>query len=143
MSYQMTIAEREAFLADVHVGVLSISQPDRGPLTAPVWYDYSGGDLWFLTGRDSRKGRLLAEGTRVSLCAQTETVPYRYVVVEGPVTSIETGDRETHTRPMARRYLGEAGGDAYVAGVADSGDESILATVRCEHWLTVDYGKRG
>ena len=36
MSSVMSKAEREAFLAEVHVGVLAIPAPDRGPLTAPV-----------------------------------------------------------------------------------------------------------
>jgi nitroimidazol reductase NimA-like FMN-containing flavoprotein (pyridoxamine 5'-phosphate oxidase superfamily) len=35
MSLIMTQQEREAFLADVHVGVISISDEGRGPLTVP------------------------------------------------------------------------------------------------------------
>ena len=54
----MTRAEREGFLAEVRIGVLSIPEVGHGPLTAPVWYGYEpGGDLWFVTGRGSRKGR--------------------------------------------------------------------------------------
>ena len=84
MSFQMTEEERQDFLAQVHVGVLSLNDDGRGPLTAPVWYDFDPGDgLWFLTGHDSRKGNLISEGTRISLCAQTETAPYKYVSVEG------------------------------------------------------------
>jgi len=46
MSLAMTKQEREAFLADVHVGVISIPEPGRGPLTVPVWYAYDrGGEL--------------------------------------------------------------------------------------------------
>jgi len=41
----MTPQEREAFLADVHVGVLAIEEPGRGPLALPVWYVYRDG-LW-------------------------------------------------------------------------------------------------
>jgi hypothetical protein len=37
MSLAMTKQEREAFLAEVHVGVISIPEPGRGPLTVPVW----------------------------------------------------------------------------------------------------------
>ena len=36
---QMTRAEREAFLAGSHVGVISIEQPDRPPPAVPIWYD--------------------------------------------------------------------------------------------------------
>jgi uncharacterized protein len=140
MTTQMTRAEKERFLADVHIGVLSIPQAGRGPLTVPVWYDYTpGGEFWFLTGADSRKGKLLTEGVRVSLCAQTEMPPYKYVSVEGPVVSIAPSDRETLARPMARRYLGRQRGDQYVdAGEAEA---SIVVRVNPEHWLAVDYGK--
>jgi uncharacterized protein len=137
---QMTRAEKEAFLADVHIGVLSIPQPGRGPLTVPVWYDYqAGGELWFLTGPESRKGRLLSAGVRVSVCAQTETPPYKYVSIEGPIVSIAPSDKEKFARPMARRYLGQLRGDQYVdAGDADA---SVVVRVRPQRWLAVDYGK--
>ena len=53
----------------MHVAVLALTELGRGPLAAPIWYGYEpGGEIWFTTERDSRKGRLLAEGARVSLC---------------------------------------------------------------------------
>jgi hypothetical protein len=36
----MTRAEREAYLADLHVGVISIERAGSAPLTVPIWYDY-------------------------------------------------------------------------------------------------------
>ena len=81
MALTMTRREREAFLAGVHVGIISIAEEGRGPLTVPIWYAYTpGGELRLITGRHSRKGRLLAQAGRFSLCAQTEAPPYRYVV---------------------------------------------------------------
>jgi nitroimidazol reductase NimA-like FMN-containing flavoprotein (pyridoxamine 5'-phosphate oxidase superfamily) len=144
MAFNMTPQERDAFLKEVHVGMLSIPEPGRGPLTVPVWYDYTPeGEVWFLIDRTSRKGNLLEMGTRCSLCAQEEVLPYKYVSIEGPVTAIEPGDIEHHLRPMARRYLGPEGGDAYVertrAERAEGG--SIVVRIRPERWLTVDYSK--
>ncbi len=137
---QMSQAEKREFLAGQHVGVLSIAQRGRGPLTVPVWYDYTpGGDLWFLTGPNSRKGRLLEVGVRVSLCAQTETAPYKYVSVEGPITSITPSDREREGRPMARRYLGAKMGDQYTDSSA--ADDSVTVRMKPERWLAVDYSK--
>src|SRR5262245_65477596 len=93
MSLIMTKQEREAFLADVHVGIISIAEEGRGPLTVPVWYAYDPGkDLRIMTGRDSRKGRLLARAGRFSLCAQTESPPYKYDSVEGPIVYTESED---------------------------------------------------
>ena len=93
----MTIEQREQFLTDLRVGVLSIEQSGRGPLTAPIWYGYeAGGDLWFLIGPDSRKARALEQVERISLCVQCEQPPYRYVSVEGPVIARECSDAELH-----------------------------------------------
>jgi nitroimidazol reductase NimA-like FMN-containing flavoprotein (pyridoxamine 5'-phosphate oxidase superfamily) len=145
MSLQMTREEREAFLADVHVGVLSIEEPGRGPLTVPIWYGYApGGELWIVTERGSRKGRLLASAKRFSLCAQSEAPPYKYVSVEGPISAIATADVERDVRPLAHRYLGREFGDAYVkaTGADRQTDETIRVALRPERWLTVDYAKQ-
>jgi PPOX class probable F420-dependent enzyme len=139
---KMSPQEKQEFLADLHVGVLAINDPSHGPLTVPVWYDYEpGGELWFLTGPESRKGKLLKKGSRVSLCAQTESPPYKYVSIEGPIVGIEPADRERHGRPMAHRYLGKTMGDRYT----DRGgsEASVVVRVRPEQWLAVDYGKLG
>jgi len=142
MSLAMSRKEREAFLADVHVGVISIAEHGRGPLTVPIWYLYEpGGELRMITDRDSRKGRLLASSPRISLCAQSESAPYKYVSVEGPVVGLDPVDRERHSLPLAHRYLGREMGDRYVEATAGAGD-AVLVRVRPERWLTVDYAKQ-
>lgn len=139
----MTRAEREEFLAGLHVGVISIADPDpnRAPLAAPIWYDYRpDAGLWVITGPESLKGRALAAAGRFTLVAQTEQAPYKYVSVEGPIVSVREADREKDTRPMAHRYLGEEFGNAYVEGQASEGDGSVY-TMTPERWLTLDYTK--
>lgn len=135
----MTQAEKQAFLADVHVGVLALNDGDRGPLMVPMWYDYEpGGELWFLTGPQTRKGRLIQVGTRVSLVAQTEDAPYQYVSIEGPVTAIAPADPELEGLPMAVRYLGPEKGKQYFDSMSEWG---VTVRVRPERWLAVDYSK--
>lgn len=140
----MSRAEREAFLAEPHVGVISIPEEGRGPLTVPIWYAYEpGGELHVITERSSRKGRLLEKAERLSLVAQTEALPYKYVSVEGPVLSIRAADRERDARPMAHRYLGPALGDRYIdEGPEREPGESVVVRVRPERWLSVDYAKQ-
>jgi nitroimidazol reductase NimA-like FMN-containing flavoprotein (pyridoxamine 5'-phosphate oxidase superfamily) len=142
MYLKMTQAEREAFLKELHVGVISVEEPGRGPLTVPIWYDYDGdrNELWVLTGENSRKGRLLKAAERFSLVVQSEQPPlYKYVSVEGPVVSTRKADRERDSRPMARRYFGDALGDQYIDSSSD--ETSLVFTMRPERWLTVDYSK--
>ena len=90
MPRAMTEEEREAFLADVHIGVLSVGAGEgRAPMTMPVWYAYEpGGTLSFFTGtggRRARKSPLIERAGVLTLLVQQETQPYRYVAVEGTV----------------------------------------------------------
>lgn len=140
MTFRMTDTERETFLAALHVGVLGISTPDRGPVMVPVWYSYEpGGDIVFITNKDAKKVKLLEQEKRFTLCVQDESPPYTYVSVEGPIISIADADHERDLTPIARRYLGKERGDAYVAKTA--GDKELLVRMRPLKWSTADYGK--
>jgi hypothetical protein len=144
MSLLMTKEERQAFLADVHIGVISIADMGRAPLTVPIWYAYeAGGDLAIVTGRESRKGRLLTVAGRFSLCVQTEKPPYKYVSVEGPIISNEPADIERDLRPLARRYLGHDQGDRYIEETRNlpTHQDQLLIRMRPQRWLTADYSK--
>jgi PPOX class probable F420-dependent enzyme len=139
MSLAMKRAEREAFLAETRVAVVSIQAAGRGPLTVPVWHDYEpGGEVRFVTGGASEKARLLRAAGRMSLCVQEETPPYRYVSVEGPVT-IARPDYERDIRRTALRYLGPEMGEMYLQATAGEREGSILVRLRPERWLSVDY----
>ncbi|MDC0213962.1 pyridoxamine 5'-phosphate oxidase family protein [Gammaproteobacteria bacterium] len=138
----MTQDEKQSYLADLHVGVLAINQSGSGPLTVPIWYDYTPGEnLWMITGTNSRKGKLLNLGDRVSLAAQSESPPYKYVSVEGPIIEIKNSSNE-ELLAMATRYLGEEQGKAYAEANSSVSDGlSIIVSVKPERWLAVDYSK--
>jgi len=141
MSMSMSKAEREAFLAETRVAVISMAEEGRGPLTIPVWYSYEpGGEIRFITGDTSKKALLLRRAGRMSLCVQTETPPYKYLSVEGPVT-FGKPDFERDSKPMALRYLGEQMAEMYLASTADERLTSVLVSLKPERWLSVDYTK--
>ena len=52
--FRMSKDEREAFLADVHVGVLIVERADSAPLASPVWYRYRPGGAWIFSLRRVR-----------------------------------------------------------------------------------------
>ena len=95
-----------------------------------------------ITGTDSRKGKLLKLGDRVSLAAQSENAPYKYVSVEGPIVEIRNSSND-ELLSMATRYLGEEQGRIYAnANSSVSEGLSVIVSVKPERWLAVDYSKR-
>jgi hypothetical protein len=134
----MTPAEREAFLAQPRVAILSIAEAGRGPLAVPVWYLYEpGGDVRVWTAGNSRKARLLLLAGRASLVVQNPQPPYQYVSVEGPITGMEPVQFERDLRPLAQRYLGAEAGERYLAhlGGPSAGSGDLLVHLSPEHWL--------
>ena len=140
MAFEMTTAEREEFLADLHVGVLGITAHTRGPIVVPVWYSYEpGGEVRFVTFERAKKVEFLRSEKRLTLCVQTESSPYKYVSVEGPIVGMDLADVERDVRPIAHRYLGQVEGDAYIQET--SGEDELLVRMKPERWSTADYSK--
>jgi PPOX class probable F420-dependent enzyme len=133
----MTDAERDEFLDGVHVGILSIARDGKGPLALPVWYDHDGDDIVIFMSSSSPKARLLRTYGRATFTVQDERPPYRYVMVEGPVTVV---DERHDVTEMATRYLGPELGAQYAAANPPS-DDSATVRLHIERSLTCDYGK--
>lgn len=142
MPAPMTREERTAFLAGVHVGVLTIDEPGRGPLSVPVWYLYEpGGDIVFVTRPEARKARLLVVGARVAFLVQSEELPPKYVTIQGRVVSAAPADIARDVKPVVRKYLGAEVGDAYVDSTRPDGTNEIAVRIRPGRWYSRDFGR--
>ncbi|KAB7760983.1 pyridoxamine 5'-phosphate oxidase family protein [Mycolicibacterium mucogenicum] len=139
MPRKLTEAEREQFLADKHVAVLSVAAEDgRPPSSVPIWYDYtSDGLIRINTGAGSRKAKLIERAGVVSLVVQREEPPYQYVIVEGSVVDTATPAPDNAREEIAIRYLGEEAGREFARSMA--GVATVLFTVRPDRWLTADF----
>jgi nitroimidazol reductase NimA-like FMN-containing flavoprotein (pyridoxamine 5'-phosphate oxidase superfamily) len=147
MAGPLTKEEREQFLAESHIGVLSVVNTDgRPPHTVPLWYGYEpGGNVTFFTstfGRKAKKAQLIQQAGVVSLCVQQESIPYRYVTVEATVVQIDKPPTAEQMLPIAWRYMPED----YAKGFVDEqinfpNSELILFTVRPDRWLSFDYSE--
>jgi nitroimidazol reductase NimA-like FMN-containing flavoprotein (pyridoxamine 5'-phosphate oxidase superfamily) len=144
MPDRLSVAEREAFLSEARIGVLSVAsdRPDRAPVSAPVWYDYNpGSGVTIMMNAKSRKGIALEAAQRFVLVVQSESLPYRYVTVEGPLAEVRHPDTEKDLLPLAVRYLGEEGGRAYAKGWEEAGgaDTDLVYVMKPTHWNTADF----
>ncbi|MGK5530925.1 pyridoxamine 5'-phosphate oxidase family protein [Streptomyces sp. URMC 129] len=137
----LTREEREAFLAEPHIAALSVAEGEgRAPLTVPIWYQYApGGDIWIMTGADSRKARLIRAAGRFTLMVDRLEPTIRYVSVEGPVTGTAPATRAL-LRELAARYLPPGKVDGYVEYAWRDHGEQVVFHLRPEHWIGTDLG---
>jgi hypothetical protein len=133
--------DREAFLAEPHIGALSVSAgADRGPLTVPIWYQYSpGGELWVLTGTASRKHRLIEAVGFFSLMVERLEPTTRYVSVDGAVSHIEPGT-DAQMEELSRRYLTGESADRYLEFARENLGEHVAIYMKPQRWLSSDMG---
>jgi hypothetical protein len=133
--------ERETFLAEPHVAALSVSAgKDRGPLTVPIWYQYTpGGQPWFITGTGSRKHRLIEAAGYLSLMVERVEPTVRYVAVDGAVDRIEDGTDDQLVE-MTRRYLPPEAVEPYLEMARREHGPSVAVFMKPQHWLSADLG---
>ena len=125
-----------------HVGVLTVDEPGRGPLSVPVWYRYElGGEIIVVTRPQARKAPLLIVGARVAFCVQSEEMPPKYVSVQGRVVSTTPADVGRDLKPIVRKYLGAEVGDAYVDGTRPNGTDEIVVRIRPDRWYSREFMK--
>lgn len=143
MAVWMTRSEREAFFADVHVGVLSVADEGSSPLSVPVWYSYvPGGTVNVITGVQSKKSQLIAKAGRFSICAQSEAPPYKYVTVRGPLVRTDKPVDPNERRDLAHRYLGQEAGDLWLQSTEAEAAGEVVLRMAPETWLTADFAKQ-
>lgn len=135
----MSEQEREAFLADVHVGVLGVARADGPPSLTPVWYRYADGVVEVMTSSSSAKLDLIRAAGEVSFCVQREAPTPACVTVEGGATIGPSTPQVVLA--IASRYLGPERGAKFAAGPAQQDD--TLITLRVQRWRTADFSKIG
>lgn len=137
----LSVEEREQFLAEPHVGALSVvERADRAPLTIPIWYQYTpGGELWVYTSPGSRKARAIEAAGRFSMMVQRTEPTARYVSVEGPVIRTAPGSHE-RSWELAARYLPADKVAGFVEYERTQLGQQTVIYMRPEHWLSADLG---
>ena len=139
--------EREQFLAEPHIGVLSVASDDgRPPLTVPIWYTYQpGGELSFFTGtqgRTARKTRLLERAGAFSFNVQQPTYPYKYVTAECEVVKADRSPTAEQVVAITGRYLPEDAARGFADGeINNPAGTFVVFTARPTRWLSSDFAE--
>ncbi|CAA9520692.1 MAG: hypothetical protein AVDCRST_MAG73-156 [uncultured Thermomicrobiales bacterium] len=140
MPRSLTEPERQAFLAEPRLGVLSVAADDgRPPTIVPVWHHYEpGGDLSFYSHARGRKTGLIERAGAVSFVVKDDAPPYKYVAVEGSLVRTDRPPSADQLAAIARRYLPEDQVQGYVA--AELENDLVVYAIRPDRWLSADFG---
>lgn len=131
------VADREEFLKQANVAVLTTVDAKGRPHGTPVWYLYDDGAFVISTDRNSKKHRNLQANPNVCLVIDKRTVPYFVVMAHGRAELGPMFAPEERLR-LAIRYLGDERGRRYVEHTKS--EDSITVRLRPER--IVEYHGR-
>ncbi|MFF2024577.1 PPOX class F420-dependent oxidoreductase [Streptomyces sp. NPDC058171] len=117
MAQKMTDERWRAFVSQgTRTGKLSTVRADGSPHIAPIWFVLDGDELVFNTGKETVKGRNLANEKRVALCVDDDRPPFAFVIVQGRVSLSEDLDELRHwAGRIGGRYMGADRAEEFAA----------------------------
>ena len=129
-------------MAEPHIGVVGIEEPNRSPRVVPLWYDFDPEiGIWVLSRERSRKTALLRAAGKFSLCVQDTTpLAYKHVSVQGSIIEERRCDLERDFRPLVTRYLKTEAVEQFILESWD--EERLIFLMRPEYWVTADYANQ-
>ena len=112
----------------------------RGPLTVPIWYQYTpGGEPWILTGPASRKARLIEANGFFSLMVErlepTGALRRRRRIGQQHRARHRRAPGGDHP-PLPQRGSGRQ----YLEFARNELGEHVVISMKPEHWLSADMG---
>jgi PPOX class probable F420-dependent enzyme len=130
MAHRMSGDELDRFLsAGTRTGKLATVRADGSPHVAPIWFILDQGDLVFMTGAETVKGKAVLRDPRVALLVDDERPPFAFAAIEGTVSiSRDLNEMMPLSIAIARRYMGDELAELY--GRRNAVDGELLLRLR-------------
>jgi PPOX class probable F420-dependent enzyme len=131
---------RKFLMQGTFTGKLATIKKDGSPHIVPIWFvldgDNKGGgsargdDIIFTTNGTSAKAKNIQRDNRVSICADDQTSPFSFVIVNG-IAKIQHCERNELFRfatKIAQRYMGKENAELY--GRRNSTEGEVLVRIK-------------
>jgi PPOX class probable F420-dependent enzyme len=102
---QLKSEERQLF-TDTNFVVLATTRKDGRPRSVVLWVDVDGDDILINGGRSREWIKNLRRDPRVALAIFDRQEPYRYVSVQGTVTTVTDEGADEHYASLREKYRG-------------------------------------
>lgn len=121
---KLTNTERDTFLEEPgYIMNIGTVDGDGLPLVTPIWFVFEEGKFWFTPRQHSEWLKHIRANNKAAFSIDEQIMPYRKVVVRGPVEVVfEVGNDDKwrdRYRRIAQRYVPQDDANAYVDGTDD------------------------
>jgi hypothetical protein len=90
---------------------------DGTPRVIPIGFHWNGKEIVLGTPTDAPKLKVLRDGAKVALTIDSDTMPYKVLLIRGPIRLDTVDGVAPEYAAMSRRVFGEEQGKAWIAQV--------------------------
>ncbi len=87
---------------------------DGTPRVIPIGFHWNGEEIVLGTPPDAPKMKVLKDGDQVALTIDSDTMPYKVLLIRGPIRTDTVDGIAPEYAAMSRRVFGEEGGQAWL-----------------------------
>jgi pyridoxamine 5'-phosphate oxidase-like protein len=116
--------------------------PDGTPRVLPMWFHWTGDEILMGAPPNSPKMKALPANPAVALSIDGEAFPYPVLLIRGAATTEILDGPFPEYGAMARRYLGDEGGDNFIALVKGKFPRWSRIAIRPEAVRILDFQAR-
>jgi nitroimidazol reductase NimA-like FMN-containing flavoprotein (pyridoxamine 5'-phosphate oxidase superfamily) len=115
---------------------------DGTPRVIPIGFHWNGKEIVLGTPPDAPKLKVLRDGAKVALTIDSDTMPYRALLIRGTIRLDTVEGVAPEYAAMSRRALGEEAGQAWLAQVAAMWPRMVRIVIRPEWVGVLDFETR-
>ncbi len=130
----------EELLAGPHIARLSTINPNGTPHTMPIWYEWRDRQIHVSTQSQQVKVKNMARDPRVTVLIDTDTFPYRGVMIYG-TAELDFEDAVNKRVSIFERYIGSREGAVDAARGLASKWKPVVVHITPTKMISFDYTK--
>ena len=121
---------------------LAYTWRDGTPRVVPMWFHWTGEEFLMGAPPNAPKMKVLGDHPQVAFTIDSNEWPYRVLCVRGTASVQEVEGRFAEYEAMARRYLGEEGGQQFLGQQQQAFARWTRIAIRPEQVRILDFQTR-
>ena len=121
---------------------LAYSWRDGSPRVVPMWFHWTGEEILMGAPPNAPKMKVLAQRPQVAVSIDTVEWPYHWLTVRGTASVQVFSEPFAEYSGMAHRYLGEEGGEQFLAALRQTFPAWARIAIRPQEVRVLDFQGR-